>query len=317
MSAAARSYLSKVLEIMEKNALLRHQVKWAEVRRQAFSQARAAQNPSDTYDAIRSALQTVGHGHSSFFEPKQVEEVIEAPPDSSFHGPEARSLGDHLAYVSLPAVQGSDAAYERYVRQGRGAVAKADRPGACGWVVDLRHNHGGNMWPMLTVAGPILGDGKVGMFVDPDGKTYPWTIQNGSPRENGRPFDWGDSAPVATPDAPVAVLTDGGTASAAEAVAVAFRGRPQTRSFGEDTYGVPTGNNEHRLSDGAVLILTEVKDADRTGRSYDAPVSPDEEIPTIKLRRGTPDRVLQAAKNWLREDTRGCGSGRSGPRSGP
>ena len=60
MSAAARSYLSKVLDIMEKNALLRHQVKWAEARRQAFSQARAAQKPSDTYDAIRSALQTVG-----------------------------------------------------------------------------------------------------------------------------------------------------------------------------------------------------------------------------------------------------------------
>ncbi|MFI5825003.1 S41 family peptidase [Streptomyces rishiriensis] len=69
-----------------------------------------------------------------------------------------------MAYVSLPAVQGSDAAYERYVRQGREAVAKADRPGACGWVVDLRRNHGGNMRPMLAVAGPILGDGKVGMF---------------------------------------------------------------------------------------------------------------------------------------------------------
>lgn len=140
MSAAARSYLSKVLDIMEKNALLRHQVEWTEVRRQAFSQARAAQKPSDTYDAIRSALRTVGHGHSSFVEPNQVAKRIEAPPDSSFRGPEARSLGGHLAYVSLPAVQGSDAVYERYVRQGREAVAKADRPGACGWVVDLRHS---------------------------------------------------------------------------------------------------------------------------------------------------------------------------------
>lgn len=302
MSTAARSYLSKVLDIMERNALLRHQVKWVEVRRQAFSQAQAAQKPSDTYDAIRFALRTVGHGHSSFFDPKQVKEVIEAPPDSSFQGPEARSLGDHVAYVSLPAVQGSDAVYERYVRQGREAVAKTDRPGACGWVVDLRGNHGGNMWPMLAVAGPVLGDGKVGMFMDPDGKKYPWTIQNGSPRENGKPFDWGDSAPVANPAAPVAVLTNGRTASAAEAVAVAFRGRPQTRSFGEDTYGVPTGNNDHRLSDGAVLVLTEVKDADRTGRSYDAPISPDEEIPTMKLRSGADgDQVLQAAKNWLRK----------------
>ncbi|MHB9864192.1 hypothetical protein [Streptomyces sp. YIM S03343] len=60
---------------MEKNALLRHQVDWAEVRRQAFSQARAAQKPSDTYNAIRFALRTVGHGHSAFYDPKQVESI--------------------------------------------------------------------------------------------------------------------------------------------------------------------------------------------------------------------------------------------------
>ncbi|MET8957719.1 S41 family peptidase [Streptomyces sp. NPDC004393] len=299
MSADARSYLSKVLDIMEKNALRRHQVDWAEVRRQAFSRARAAQKPSDTYDAIRFALRTVGHGHSSSYDPEQVPNIEKAPPDSSFQGPEGRSLRDRVGYVSLPAVQGSDATYVRYVRQGREAVAKADHPGACGWVVDLRHNHGGNMWPMLAVAGPILGDGKVGMFVDPDGRTYPWTIQNGSPRQDGKAHDWGASTPVADSHAPVAVLTDGATASAGEAVAVAFRARPQTRFFGEDTFGAPTGNDDHRLPDGAVLVLTEVKDADRTGRSYDAPISPDVEIPTIGLRTGAADHVLQAARSWL------------------
>ncbi|MFM9445555.1 S41 family peptidase [Streptomyces acidiscabies] len=300
MSANARSYLAKALNIMEENALARHQVDWTETRREAFSRARAAQNPSDTYGAIRFALRTAGSGHSSFFEPAQAEETLEASPDSSFQGPEGRSLGDRVGHLSLPAVQGSEAAYERYVRLGRTAVAQADRPRACAWIVDLRGNHGGNMWPMLDVAGPILGDGKVGMFVDPDGETYPWTIQDGSPYENGRRHSRGGSAPVANPGAPVAVLTDGMTASSGEAVLVAFRGRPYTRSFGEDTYGVPTGNNGHRLSDGAVLVLTETKDADRTGRSYDAPIPPDEEVRTSGFRSGTyGDDVLRAAKNWL------------------
>ncbi|MFG3022096.1 S41 family peptidase [Streptomyces sp. NPDC048254] len=297
MSADARSYLSRALDIMEKNALLRHEVDWERTRRQAFAQARAAQKPSDTYDTIRFVLREVSTTHSSFYDPKEVKEALRASPDASFQGPEGRSLGDHVGYVSLPAVEGSDALYERYVRQGRAAVAKADRTGACGWVVDLRANRGGNMWPMLAVAGPILGDGKVGMFVDPDGKTYPWTIRNGSPRENGTPHTWGDGTPVADSHAPVAVLTDGWTASSGEAVVVAFRGRPHTRSFGADTRGVPTGRNDHRLSDGAVLVLTELKDADRTGRSYDAPIPPDEEIP---LRSGAhSDQVLQAAKKWL------------------
>lgn len=68
------------------------------------------------------------------------------------------------------------------------------------------------------------------------------------------------------------------TASAGEAVVVAFRGRPDTRFFGEQTYGVPTGNEPYHLSVGAVLVLTQVKDADRTGRAYDAPIPPDVEI---------------------------------------
>ncbi|MFI8817948.1 hypothetical protein ACIGWV_41730, partial [Streptomyces sp. NPDC055082] len=31
--------------------------------------------------------------------------------------------------------------------------------GTCGWVVDLRHNSGGDMWGPLASVGPILGNG--------------------------------------------------------------------------------------------------------------------------------------------------------------
>ncbi|MBW8706929.1 hypothetical protein MBT84_45595 [Streptomyces sp. MBT84] len=167
-------------------------------------------------------------------------------------------------------------------------------------MVDLRADTGGNMWPMLAVVGPILGDGEVGAFVDADGNNSVWSIKHGSPYADGKPAGWSDGRPLAGSAPPVAVLTGKRTASAGEAVVVAFRGRPHTRFFGEQTFGVPTGNKPYRLSDGAVLILTEVKDADRTGRAYDAPIPPDEEIvkdprPVARNR----DEVLQAARNWL------------------
>ena len=47
-----------------------------------------------------------------------------------------------------------------------------------GWIVDLRGNTGGNMWPMLTGIGPILGDGTVGSFVAADGNIT-WFYQDG------------------------------------------------------------------------------------------------------------------------------------------
>jgi C-terminal processing protease CtpA/Prc len=283
---------------MEKHSLLRHKVDWAGVRSKAFSQAHGAQKPADTYGAIASALHSLGDGHSVFWEPEEAKEGL-GSSGVSFDGLQGRSLKGGIGYVSLPGVQGSQRAYDQYVRQGRAAVVKADQGEACGWVVDLRSDTGGNMWPMLAVVGPILGDGEVGMFVDADGRKSVWSIKHGAPYSDGKSAGWGDNQPFAgTP--PVAVLTGKRTASAGEAVVVAFRGRPDTRFFGEPTNGLPTGNKAHRLSDGAMLILTEVKEADRTGRTYDGAIPPDEEIvrdprPVARNR----DEVLEAAQTWL------------------
>lgn len=288
MSSGARSYLSAALDIMEENSLRRHEVDWFRVRRTAFSLAHSAQKSEDTYDAIRFAVNSLGGNHSFFFDPQRAKGEFEAPA-KTFDGLQGRPLDGRIGYISLPGVR-SQEAFAEYVRQGRAAMAEADRERACGWVVDLREEDGGGMWAPLAVVGPILGDGNVGMFVGPDGRKSVWTIAGGSPRDGEA--SWGKGTPVARPDAPVAVLTGKATASAGEAVAIAFRGRPDTRFFGQRTLGLTTGNFPHHLSDGAVLILTEGKDADRTGRIYDGPVPPDEEVPDGR-------DALEAAKNWL------------------
>ncbi|WP_030238369.1 MULTISPECIES: S41 family peptidase [unclassified Streptomyces] len=303
MSDEARSYLSKALTVMEDNALRRDDVDWGEVRRTAFTEAGSAQRPGDTYRAIEAALGSLGDGHSGFYDPKRSRELH---GDKQIRNPvEGRALTGRIGYLSLPGVKGSEKVHQQYVREGRDAVAKADRPNACGWVIDLRRNRGGNMWPMLAVVGPILGDGDVGAFVDADGKKTVWSIGKGSPRLDGASTGWGTSPPVGGGSAPVAVLTSRSTASSGEAVTVAFRGRPHTRSFGEDTTGVPTGNAQHRLSDGAILNLTEVMDADRTGRAYDSPIPPDQPVADNLGRGGSKDPVLEAATQWLSEQP-GC-----------
>ncbi|MFJ8586845.1 S41 family peptidase [Streptomyces sp. NPDC093595] len=298
MSAEARSYLTAVLDLMEKNSLHRRTIDWAEVRRDAFSQAGGARTTADTYGAIHGAVLALGDRHSRFVEPVQAADIT--TPGKAIATPEGRSLDDRVGYLSLPALRGPDEAYQRYVRAGRAAVAKAGGPRACGWVVDLRENTGGASWPMLAVVGPVLGDGTVGMFIDADGRRIPWTIERGGPRSGGHDFGWGDAPSAGDGRAPVAVLTDRATASAGEAVAVAFRGRPDTRSFGERTMGVPTGNVTYPLSDKALLVLTQVRSADRTGRAYDGPIAPDEEF--VIPQDGQPDgedRALEAARSWL------------------
>jgi peptidase S41-like protein len=113
------------------------------------------------------------------------------------------------------------------------------------------------MWPRLMATQPLLGTGTVAYFV-PGGKALlPLSVTATSARVAGRPNATVTAKDVlATVSAPVAVLTSDRTASSAEAVAVAFRGRPATRSFGTATYGVPAANKPFPLSDGALLNLT-------------------------------------------------------------
>jgi C-terminal processing protease CtpA/Prc len=109
------------------------------------------------------------------------------------------------------------------------------------------------------------------------------------------------------PAPPVAVLTGELTASAGEAVLVAFLGRPCTRTFGEKTAGLATGNVDFWLGDGALLVVTVTATEDRLGRRYDnTPVPPDVLVdfnPSEVTGRPAEDPVVRAAAEWLREQT--------------
>lgn len=171
-------------------------------------------------------------------------------------------------YTRVPTVPAST----DYVLLAQDAIRRADQAGACGWIVDLRNDTGGDIWPMLAAVGPVLGEGVVGYFVDPDGVKTAWSYAAGKAQLGGKTVIGIENAYRLKHPAPaVAVLTGRDTASAGEAIVVAFRGRPHTRSFGEPTAGVPTGNEVYTLSDGALLVLTVVLDADRTGRTRQFP----------------------------------------------
>src|SRR6266850_8052486 len=60
---------------------------------------------------------------------------------------------------------------------------------------------------------------------------------------------------LSVPNARVAVLTDIGVASSGEAIAIAFRGRPNTRSFGTPTCGLSTAVDQFPLSTGGRMAV--------------------------------------------------------------
>lgn len=89
----------------------------------------------------------------------------------------------------------------------------------------------------------------------------------------------------------MAILTDRATASSGEAIAIAFKGRANTRSFGKATCGLSTANVTNRLSDGALLNLAQLMMADRFKQAYGSSVPVDEVV--------SAEKVMAEATSWL------------------
>jgi hypothetical protein len=299
ISAEASAYLNEALDIMQKNSLHRESIDWDTLREATFEVAKYAQTPADTYGAIRFALVRLGDHHSLFITPYEREQRVQET-ESDSPPPRGKLLLEQIGYIAIDGYT----AYEgdQYATDVQQLIRAIDAQNPCGWIVDLRENTGGNMWPMLAGVGPILGEGEAGAFVDSYGNKALWSYQDGkamagdtvSTQVIGPAYELRVSLP------PVAVLTGVNTASSGEVIVVSFRGRPNTRSFGLYTTGLSTANQGFPLSDGAVIALTTSVYADRTGQTYGDRIYPDELIDDV--RRFTVlmgEAIPQPAIDWL------------------
>ena len=308
----AAAYLNNALDIMETWSIKRNEIEWPSFRKSVLKLAKDAETPADTYGAISSAVSLAGGVHSRFVAPSTQGHTA---------GFQSRAAGQRLdstvGFVLIPGFVGPDPSL--FATQLQAIIREVDTVGLCGWIVDLRSNGGGNMWPMLAGIGPILGEGVVGAFVDPDDVKQEWFYQNGEAGllpavgADGQPVGYhldndptslritGPAYQLVTPSPPVAVLTGRSTTSSGEAIATAFRGRPDTRSFGLGTRGLSTANRGFPLSDGAWLILTVATFADRTGQLYGGVIAPDEPVggQAAADPASGDDPVVEAAITWL------------------
>jgi C-terminal processing protease CtpA/Prc len=207
-------------------------------------------------------------------------------------------IADTVGIAIIPGTT-SDPDFSQRVRD---AIYQVDSPGICGWIVDLRRNNGGGLAPALQALRPILGEGTLGSFVDQNGAKTPWEYPADASTGNTPP------APLGRPGSPVAVLVSRLTANAGEAVAVAFRGRPLTRLFGEPTWGAASSRTTITLVDGATIDVTTALIADRSGRVYDGRLTPDEPLAVDWARANTPeDPMILTAAAWIKTQA-GCSS---------
>jgi C-terminal processing protease CtpA/Prc len=226
------------------------------------------------------ALGLLDDHHSFFVSPTNATVGNPSSRRCSATSPSTPTLPVDVGYVRVTGFSNSDpSAITAFADSIQEQIRRADKASLVGWVVDVRSNTGGNMWPMVAGVGPILGNGVAGFFVPPQGTATPWSVQNGAASSGGTVIVRTSMVyELIVRDPKVAVLTDGLSASSGEAVVVSFRRRSNTRSFGGATCGLSTANSTLRLSDGAMLYLTTAVMADRTQSPYGDVIPPDETV---------------------------------------
>ena len=301
---APTAYACDSIAVIERRAVALPAVDWPAIKSDLLAAAASAATVDDMHGPLANALRRLD-GHSRFLTPPRAAELRtpQKRVDRVQTEPSAR-----IAYVDLRGFVGTDpVSMEAYVRTLREGIAEAERNYVCGYIVDLRRNPGGNMWPALLGLQPLLGRGRVGGFRTRDGGEAYWTLEDDSASAGGVvalaarvPLPAGGSAGTR----PVAVLLGVETASAGEAVAIAFRDRPDTRSFGWRTAGLTTANAGYALTDNARIALAVAEMIDRNGLRYTPYVRPDEEtIAALRVHRvgRTVDVTRNAAVSWLAE----------------
>jgi carboxyl-terminal processing protease len=311
MSKAAATYLTNVLDIMESTSINRHKVAWASVRSAVAAKATSAKATADTYDAIRHALTLIQDTHGAFYGPS-----VAVGGGTNTSDPPTMPVGNSIgptAYLRVPSFTGSAASARRYADSLQLIIHALDDSAPCGWIVDLRSNDGSNMYPMIAGIGSLTGESVLGLFVDPDSVKLGWFYSGGT---SGVVDSRGAVTVVhrlsntgytlRSPASPIAIVAGAGTASSGEAVLISFRGRANTRSFGERTGGVSTATVQYTLSDGATLLLTTSTMADRAGHVYGGSLDVDETVAGTSRAASSTDPAALRAVSWLRSQST-CG----------
>lgn len=271
-------YVRDAIQQMDRKGLYAKGEEWEAMKKEALSQE--PETLEEAQAIINKAAKVAGGKHSYLLPADKVQAREKRSNEEV--SPSIIMREDGICMIHLPAFAGDDVNCLRYARTVLDSIPETIK-GVC---IDLRGNHGGNMYPMIAAVHRFLPDDIFLKFkmrrrfqsVMPINKEFVAKVVgiDIEPRIN----------------CPVAILTDDATASSGEAVLLSFRGLDNARVFGSPTAGYASANESIIFYNGSILALTVSCDIARTGEVFcDDPIVPDVET-------GSPE---EDAISWLKD----------------
>jgi len=289
--------VNSAIHYIEDNALHSDRVNWKLVKASQSPREGTPPSEEDAYTYIRSLLKELGDEHSHLIT-KDLAEAryfsISKRPQSSVINSNSGAIG----YLKVPGfIETSSLSEVEFIDSIRQNLLDLEKSDLVGWIVDLRDNDGGNMWPMLAGLEGLLDGPCVGHFSSSKNSKETWIVENGrakigsvvvSESANLRDLKLGHELPLA-------FFTSRKTCSSGEAIVVALKGRRLTKQFGSKTAGLSTANEGFELPCGTMLWLTTSIFTDRNGVQYGESIHPD-----VPIKSTLPDQaIFEAAIKWI------------------
>jgi len=248
---------------------------WDAAVAEALPDLYAAETIPDTYSLLADLTKVAGGDHSRFSTPAEVAAWEQAYPSGRVPVPTVRYDGS----VATLVVPGFSSVHQReidlYLEAAAEIFTSERAHAACGWVIDVSGNTGGDPRVMLTALSPLLDNGSVVMLRERDGARSDVAV-------HGNAVSWGSEVwgelpaePTKITTRPIGIVQGGATVSAGEWVVVAFTGQEGVRTFGSETGGLTTVNDGFALPDGAFVTLSFAVMGDREGNFSEGPLVPD------------------------------------------
>lgn len=193
-------------------------------------------------------------------------------------------IQEDIGYIRIPLVSTYDPSeLQRIGNQLRDSICEIKHEVKSGWIIDLRTNTGGNMYPMFAGIGALFPTLDLGGDTQ-DGVTYNtrWSLRNGD-------FYLGNNLILeldksclsevnANEELPVVVLISRFTSSSGEAVASGLKGHKNISLVGEVTSGYSSATGWVPITDDIILMPVVSYFRSINGENHFEGIHPDFEI---------------------------------------
>lgn len=297
-SKKTKRLFAEISKIIKHNSLFSDSLNWPQLSVDYQSLIFVNNDSIDRktiFDFFTKKLRSVGDKHSFFITQANINSYTSKNSEPAL--PSGKYLGDGIGLIKVPMCMTFSNTKDRdFANSIRSQIRKLDTEyEITSWVVDLRNNSGGNMWPMIAGLNALVEDGVIGYVVGTaNRKEREWRSANGK-------INFSNEATglykVKRLNNKIAVLIDSLTASSGEMTAISFIGLPNVKLFGQPSAGYTTANSTRYLSDGSQLFLATNFIADRTHKIYRDKIFPD--VIVSGQNAFDIDKTLEAAKKWL------------------